>query len=158
MKKNFLPYILSALGVALILGCAALWRFEAAGERDLDNAMRQYGQIRTQIAHYAALRKVAGARQGKAAGSLFARVNQIGADLGLSRRIETLRPSGDVAGGRESLDLQARSLYLGEFLRFLQGVETLGDVTVDRLTLTRPANHLLDVEMRISRSGEKMAS
>ncbi len=63
-----------------------------------------------------------------------------------------MRPSGDGQKGNESLDLQLKALYLTEFLRFLQAVEALGNVTVERMSLVRSASRLLELEMRISRA------
>lgn len=150
MKASLPLYIFAALCVLFLLGGIGLWKFDASCSQELEQAKRQYGDTRALIAQYENMRTRASPRKKEPTEGLFAEINRIGTDLRLIRRIETLRPSGESAG-KESLDVQIRGLYLAEFLRFLQRVENLDNVAVERMTLTRPASRLLDVEMRLIR-------
>lgn len=150
MKTSLSIYIFAAVCAAFLLGGIGLWKFDASCRQDLEQAKRQYGDTRALIDKYENMRTSASPRKKEATEGLFAEVNRIGTDLRLARRIETLRPSGGTSG-KEGLDLQIRGLYLAEFLRFLQRIENLDNVTVERMILTRPASRLLDVEMRLIR-------
>lgn len=147
MKKTL--YIIIGLGLMALLAGVALWRFDAAGRNDLEQAMRQYGETRSALARYESLKKQAGNKKQGNIDSLFAEVNQICVNLGLSRRVGAMRPAqGD---RRESLDLQIRALYLDEFLQFLHDVESLVNVSVESLSLMRSPDRQLDVAMRLVR-------
>lgn len=152
MKSNILTFIILAFLVLLLLGAWGLWQFHISSKRDLEQSMRQYGETMSQIEKYAALRKTPSRQKNTPQASLFAQINQLGVEFGLSRRMENLRPSGDAQKGRESLDLQVKSLYLAEFAGFLQAVEALDQVSIDRMSLVRSADRHLDLEMRLSRS------
>lgn len=152
MKSHTIPYIIAGLVLLLVLGAWWLWHFHVSCKRELELGMRQYGEVMGQLEKYTALRGAAAPVKTAQPESLFAQVNQLGIELGLTRRLETLRPAGDGQKGNESLDLQLKSLYLAEFLRFLQAVESLGNVTVERMSLVRSASRLLELEMRISRA------
>lgn len=142
-------WIFLSLFCVASMGAVALWRFDAASRLELEQSIRQYGQLQTQLARYELLRGESAVQGAGAPQNLFSLVNQLGADLGLSRRIEALRPAVDKE--MEILDFQIRALYLGEFARFIEGVEAIGNIKIERLSLTRPASMLLDLEMRISR-------
>mgnify|MGYP001032345600 CR=1 FL=1 len=152
MKSHIIPYIIAGFVLLLVLGAWGLWHFHVSCKRELELGMRQYGEVMGQLEKYTALRGAEVREKTAQPESLFAQVNQLGIELGLTRRLETLRPSGDGQKGNESLDLQLKALYLTEFLRFLQAVEALGNVTVERMSLVRSASRLLELEMRISRA------
>lgn len=145
MKSAIFRLCVALFAILLVCGFG-LWRFSISSERTLESAKRQYDATREKIARYEAAR---GASSGADGGSLFSQANRIAASAGIGGRLENLRPASDKSG--EILDLRARSLYLGEAMRFLSLAEGLDKAIIERMTLRRDSNNLLDLEMRIRR-------
>ena len=146
MKPVFLRVCLALFAILIACGIG-LWRFSISSEKTLESAKRQYDQTQEKIARYEASRGALSSAE--SGGSLFSQANRIAASAGLGNRLENLRPASDKSG--EILDLRARSLYLGEAMRFLSLAEALDKAIIERMTLRRDSNNLLDLEMRIRR-------
>lgn len=125
---------------------------KSSGEK-LQQAVRQYGEIRSMLAEYDMLRHQVSTRpQTAAKQSLFSAINEKSAELGFTACIESLRPSASQDQKTEILDLQMRGLYLSEAMRWLQTMEALPDVRIDTLNLRRTDKQLLDLDMRLVKS------
>lgn len=149
MKKYPRPLLLCAVILFfLLLGGLYLWKMENESASSLAAATRQLEALQPKIRRYQAQRQLH-AEGKKNEGSLFAEINNIAARTGVQDRLENLRPGEDKEG--ETLELQLRSLYLGESMRFISFVESLQDALIERMSLSRNPNTLLDMELRVRR-------
>ncbi|MDE5831681.1 MAG: hypothetical protein K2H64_01620 [Desulfovibrio sp.] len=149
--KTFAFRALACAFAILLTAGVFLWQFSRSSAKNLETAKRQFVALSEKIAGYENLKGSVGDKANPAE-DLYAAVNRAAARCGVGDRLENLRPARDKSG--EALDLRLRSLYLGEAMRFLSQTETLDRTSVERLTLRRDANNLLDLEMRLRREGD----
>lgn len=147
--KSYAPALrvrLIALIALAVMAIAAIpiLQFRAASQKTLATATRQYDALKEKIALYQTLRPRGDASASDA--GLFAETSKIAAETGVADRLDNLRPSEDGA-----LDLRLRSLYLRETLRFISLIEALPNAAIERLSLRKDANNLLDLELRLKR-------
>lgn len=134
--------------VFLLLTGAYLWKTERKSETALLAAQRQLDALQPKIKLYLEQSRALDASENDAA-SLFSEINRIAAQAGVHDRVENLRPADGKQG--ESLELQLRALYLGETMRFISLVESLKNTVIERLSLRRNPDTLLDMELRVIR-------
>lgn len=146
MNQRYL-FVSAFAALVLLAGAFFTWRFSVSSQNALESAIRQYEQVQSKLERYVALSRGSGSNA-NGNENLFAGVNRIAARCGVGSRLENLRPAGKE---EENLDLQLRSLYLGETMLFISMVEELEKVNIDRLLLRRNVSNLLDLELRIKR-------
>lgn len=140
-------FFLGLLTFILLLAAFFLWRFSISAQNTLDTSIRQYEQIQTKLDRYLSLSQNT-TQLNADKEDLFAQVNRMAAQCGISSRLENLRPAGK---GDDSMEIQLRSLYLGETVRFISLIEALEIVNIERLVMRRSLNNLLDLEVQIKR-------
>lgn len=145
MKRERL--IIPAFAVVIVLAAVFLWRADVESRRNLASAERAYSLLQEKLARYKSLARDASEPKSVQSENLFAQINRAAAELGLEKAVEALRPGSEK--GAESLDVQTRGLYLGEALRFLERIEKMDDVRVDRLSINRRPDMTLDLETRL---------
>ena len=149
MKKYPRPLIICTVCLlVLLLAGVYLWKTERDSANSLANAERQLETLRPKVLRYVAQRQLRDAPESDAE-NLFAGINKIAMQTGVHDRLENLRPAEDKQG--ETLELQLRALYLGETMRFISHVESLKNTGIERMTLRRNPNSLLDLELRVRR-------
>lgn len=138
------------LAIVLLLFCCAgaLWLYARDGARTLEQATAQAQRLQKQLLKYEEL-KNSDRGQALKDQSLFSLVSQIGTELKMREKMESLRPATEK--GTDILELQLRNLYLREFLAFLSRVEGLDNVIISRLSVNRTTTRQLDIDLRITR-------
>lgn len=151
--KKYPGSLLFCAGVLLFLVGAGvyLWEMERKSENTLLAAQRQLDALRPKIRRYLEQSQLRAASENDTA-SLFSEINRIASQTGVHDRLENLRPGEGKQG--ETLELQLRALYLGETMRFISLVESLKNTVIERLSLRRNPNTLLDMELRVQRHSQ----
>lgn len=151
IQKNLPPVLISA-GAALLL-LVVLWMRSWSDECNaaLKRALQQHGELQSLLAVHAAQQGNASYVSHTESENLFRLINKKGNELGISRRVEGMRPISGRNSAVEMLDVRFRHLYLSECMKLIESLEQTEHVAIDSMNMQVTDKGLLNVDMRISR-------
>lgn len=151
IRKN-LPLTLSAAAAILLL-LVVFWLRSWSDECDaaLKRTLQQYGDLQTLLSNYAVQQREPSRTSRNESENLFKLLNEKGAELGIARRIEGIRPVSGKDAAVELLDVRIRSLYLSECVKLIESLEQTERTAIDSMNMQVTDKGLINVDMRISR-------